>query len=224
MPTFRDKAIVLGRSTINEVDQIYTLFTEKHGKIVALAKSSKKIKSKLSGNLEPPALVDVLIAKGKIFDRLAGAEAISKFTQTREDLTKLSALNYFLEIIDKLYSEDQPEFKTYKLLEFCLTEIENNSKLDKKFVLVIIIWFKVKLLNILGISAEYNTSDVDEESRIFIKKIRQATDFSKFYSAPISVTRLRLWHQLINEMLFWDLNTQIKSESFLNKFLIESNE
>lgn len=59
MKEFYSKAIVLERRDAGEVDGIVSLFTEDFGKISAWAKSVKKIKSKLSGHLQPLTFIKV---------------------------------------------------------------------------------------------------------------------------------------------------------------------
>jgi DNA repair protein RecO len=59
MREFYSKAVVLERKDVGEVDGVISLFTEDFGKILAWAKSVKKIKSKLSAHLQPLTFIKV---------------------------------------------------------------------------------------------------------------------------------------------------------------------
>jgi recombinational DNA repair protein (RecF pathway) len=59
MKEFYSRAIVLERRDVGEVDGIISLFTEDFGKILAWAKSVKKIKSKLSAHLQPLTFIKI---------------------------------------------------------------------------------------------------------------------------------------------------------------------
>ena len=63
MQEFYTKAIVLDRRDINEVDGLVYLFTEDLGKVVARAKSLRKIKSKLSAHLQPLNFIKIRLVK-----------------------------------------------------------------------------------------------------------------------------------------------------------------
>ncbi|BCX15865.1 MAG: hypothetical protein KatS3mg098_094 [Candidatus Parcubacteria bacterium] len=66
MREFFTRALVLERKDLGEVDGLVFFFTQDYGKIVARAKGLRKIKSKLSGHLQPLKFVKVR------FLRLAG--------------------------------------------------------------------------------------------------------------------------------------------------------
>ncbi|MFA6136178.1 MAG: recombination protein O N-terminal domain-containing protein [Candidatus Paceibacterota bacterium] len=63
MKEFYTRALVLGRRDINEVDGLISLFTQDYGKIVARAKSIRKIKSKLSAHIQPLNFIKVRLIK-----------------------------------------------------------------------------------------------------------------------------------------------------------------
>lgn len=59
MQEYVSEAIVLGKQPSGDCDNRYALFTRRFGKMVARAKSARKITSKLAGHLEPGNVVRV---------------------------------------------------------------------------------------------------------------------------------------------------------------------
>ena len=74
--TFRTQAIPLGKRVVRETDRMYSVFTQDRGKVELLAKGSRKILSKLAGEMEQIGILDLFIVHGRAFDRLAGAAPI----------------------------------------------------------------------------------------------------------------------------------------------------
>ena len=79
MPLYRDEGVVLRTTKLGEADRIVTLLTRSHGKIRAVAKGVRRVKSRFGGRLEPFMRVDVLIATGRTLDVVSQAESISAY-------------------------------------------------------------------------------------------------------------------------------------------------
>jgi len=65
MQEYVTDAIVLKKDPLGDLDGRYTLFTKRFGKIVAKAKSSRKITSKLASHLEPGTVTKVRFIETK---------------------------------------------------------------------------------------------------------------------------------------------------------------
>ncbi len=63
MQEYISEAIVLNKEPAGDLDARISIFTKRFGKLVAKAKSARRIISKLSGHLEPGNLVDVRIVE-----------------------------------------------------------------------------------------------------------------------------------------------------------------
>lgn len=63
MQEYYTKAVVLERKDAGEIDGLVYLFTEDLGKVVARAKSLRKIKSKLSAHLQPLNFIKIRLVK-----------------------------------------------------------------------------------------------------------------------------------------------------------------
>ena len=65
MQEYVTDAIVLKKDPLGDLDGRYTLFTTRFGKIIAKAKSSRKITSKLASHLEPGIVTKVRFIETK---------------------------------------------------------------------------------------------------------------------------------------------------------------
>jgi recombinational DNA repair protein (RecF pathway) len=81
MEEYVTDAIVLAKEPSGESDGRYRLFTERFGKIVAKAKSSRRIKSKLAGHLEPGT-----VAKVRFIDK-GSAQIVDALKSSRADIS-----------------------------------------------------------------------------------------------------------------------------------------
>lgn len=118
MPLYRDEGVVLRTTKLGEADRIVTLLTRSHGKIRAVAKGVRRVKSRFGGRLEPFMRVDVLIATGRTLDVVSQAESISAYAaQICADYGAYGIANVMVETADKLVSaEGERAVAQYRLL------------------------------------------------------------------------------------------------------------
>ncbi len=114
MPTeriYRTHAVVLRRHNIGEADRVLTLFTPTYGKVRAVAKGVRRMKSRLAGHVELFSRVDVLLAHGRSLDIVTQAEVRDPFRALRGDLWKAAYASYVAELVDRFAEErhDGPE-------------------------------------------------------------------------------------------------------------------
>ncbi len=124
MATYRDRGIVLKTKTVRDADRHYTIFTEQHGKIVVLAKGSRRARSKLSPHLGGFGVIDLMIAKGRIIDRLAGAMLARPSKTVLGSLAKTSLAQSFLLAVDALTKRELPEERIFHLLDDFLAALD----------------------------------------------------------------------------------------------------
>ncbi|HEY5220769.1 MAG TPA: recombination protein O N-terminal domain-containing protein [Candidatus Paceibacterota bacterium] len=105
MQEYVTDAIVLKKDTLGDLDGRYTLFTKRFGKIVAKAKSSRKITSKLASHLEPGTAVKVRFIETK------GTQLIDALKAGRVRLS-LVELNF----LSQLVPDAEPEPGLWELL------------------------------------------------------------------------------------------------------------
>lgn len=123
--TYRTLGIVLRRRDVREYDRLYTIYTREHGKIEALARGSKKIGSKLSPHLESFSVIDLLIARGKFWDHVAGVEAVERLPKIGSRFLTGIAASYAFEATDALTKLDSRDWGLWNLLLEYLRTLNN---------------------------------------------------------------------------------------------------
>jgi len=153
--TYTTTAIVLKRRDHQEHDRLFCLYTKDFGKIDVLAKGTKKIVSKLNPYLEPFYLIKVMIAKGKVFDKLANCNLIEGYQNLRQDLFGFALINYLAEITDGLIHGQTQNNEKFNLL-LKILEILNQTigKKEKEKLLLLANLYGLKLLSLLGYQPE----------------------------------------------------------------------
>jgi DNA repair protein RecO (recombination protein O) len=180
--TFTTSGIIIKRRDYQENDRLFYVYTREYGKIELVAKGTKKITSKLNAYLEPFYLVNLMIAKGKFFDKLANANVIKCYENLRndKDLIGFFIINYLTEIIDALIVGQTPQSKKYDLLLELLDILNEEIKKDilhkKELLLMLTNIYALKLLNYLGYRPEIQRCLICHKAILLTKNI---FDFSR---------------------------------------------
>lgn len=119
----KTEAIVLRYRRLAEADRIVTLLTPHRGKVDVVAKGVLRSRSRLGGHLEPLTLLEVVLAHGRSMDVVTQAQAVESFAGIHQDLDRLSAGMYFLELADRLTVEHAEAEAVYRLLQVALTRL-----------------------------------------------------------------------------------------------------
>lgn len=82
-------AIVIESFDQGEHDRVYKLFTREFGQVLALAKSVRKLESKLRAHVLPRTVTLVTLVKGREIWRLVGAQEEKKTYGMMNDVTEL---------------------------------------------------------------------------------------------------------------------------------------
>lgn len=125
MANYKTKGIIIKRSNFGEADRLLTIYTEKYGKVRAIAKGARKPTSRLGGNLEPFCSAYFVIAEGRNLDIVTEAEIIECFFALRNDLKSTHTSYYLAEVIDKLTEDNQKHPEVFTLLVKTLEKINS---------------------------------------------------------------------------------------------------
>ena len=115
MALYRTEAVVLRTRNLGEADKILTLFSDKRGKIRAVARGSRRPRNHLMGVSQPFTYGSFLIFKGKNLDSVSQGSIIDAQVYLREDLLKMAHASY-IELVDRLTEEYDPNqaFEAYR--------------------------------------------------------------------------------------------------------------
>ena len=145
---YKTKGIILKRTNLGEADRILTIFTEKKGKVKAIAKGVRKTLSKLAGHLEPFCLTNFVIAEGRNLDTITDAEIVKCFIRLRSNLASTNTAYYIGEVIEGLTAENEAHPEVLHLLEQVLEHVDNGK--DK----LLRTYFEINLLSKSGFRPE----------------------------------------------------------------------
>ncbi len=143
--SYHTQAIVLSHIEYGEADRILKIFTLEKGKISAIAKGVRKIRSRKAGHLEPFTHVNLYLAKGRNLDIITQAETIDPFLGLRENLERVAYASYVMELLDRFTYEEGQNVGLFRLLANTLSRLENQSNTE-----TVVHFFEVRLLDLLG--------------------------------------------------------------------------
>jgi len=127
MPGYKTKAISIKARPFAEADKMVTLFSREHGKIKVIAKSARRVPSRLGGRVESFSYADYYIAKGRSLDIISQCEVIESFQQLRDDPPALRVGFYLLKLISAGTVEGQPNPELFDLLLKGLTALKQRK-------------------------------------------------------------------------------------------------
>lgn len=139
--SFSTPAIILKRSDIGEADRIVTLYTQDQGKITCIAKGVRKLTSSKRSFLEPGNIVQAFLIKTKSMPLMTQARLIKDHSSLRQDLVKIRQLTQVLELIDKLYIEEEdPQLfsMTREVLDYLANSEKTNGHVKRQLEQILI--------------------------------------------------------------------------------------
>jgi DNA repair protein RecO (recombination protein O) len=144
--SFRVEAVVLRHSDWGEADRLLTLYTRERGKVRAIAKGARRIRSRKAGHLEPFTRVTLQLAKGRDLLIVTQADTLDAYLALGADLVKTGNASYVLELLDRFTYEDESEnYAIFGLLTESLGRIAGEAD-----PWLAIRFYEVRMLDLLG--------------------------------------------------------------------------
>lgn len=150
MPTYKTSGIVIRRHNLGEADRIITFMTVDYGKVRAVARGVRKIKSRLAGHVELFCRSDLMLAQGRNLDVLTSAR-LQFHPALTEDYTGLQAAYLFAEMTDRLTEEGQAHPEVFSALAAGLEQLAAGEAGQ-----LAELNFKLRLLDALGYRPQLN--------------------------------------------------------------------
>lgn len=122
--TITDSAIVLSREPWRESDKRVVFYTVQHGKIDAVAIGAHKIKSKLSGHLEPLRAVDIMFAYGKQTNKLAQCVTRHNFVSHPVGFERIHMMGACVRLVENATVKGHRDPVLYELLFTTLAQLQ----------------------------------------------------------------------------------------------------
>ncbi|HWR00165.1 MAG TPA: DNA repair protein RecO [Candidatus Methylomirabilis sp.] len=125
MPYLRDRAIVLRNEPFREHDRKVVLYGVQHGLLEAVARGASRKEAKQGGHIVPMCEIEVLIAKGAVFDKLAVAKLVEQHRLVRARLGALAFVGSFFDLFERLQRPGIVDPGLYDLLLDVLSVAES---------------------------------------------------------------------------------------------------
>jgi DNA repair protein RecO (recombination protein O) len=247
--TYQTEAIIIKRIKLGEADRILTLFTPELGKLKAVAKGTRRPKSKLGGHVELLTHSRLMLARGRNLDIITQAQTIDNFLPIKDDLERISRGLYLAELVDSFTGEHIEDRQLFSLLLETLKQLTQSRDCEP-----ILRYFELNLLDHLGYRPQLQhctdcNSSLKPDSNFFSSRlggvICRQCGFNEPTASPISLNTLkvlRLWQncdfasarrvkisrelgieleQLMREYIRYLLEKQLKSTAWLDRLKSE---
>ncbi len=120
------QGVVINQRSFRDDDLLVDIYTSQRGRLTALVKGGKKILSKLRSGIEVLNWVEIMVAEGRNFTRLAAVNSLASWPKLRQDFTTLTLALALVEVVDKITGEAVQEDEVYHLLLYWFGWLENN--------------------------------------------------------------------------------------------------
>lgn len=151
--TYNIKAIILKSEPFREADGRITVFSFEKGKMELVARGAKKIKSKITGQIMPLSVSNIMVVRGRNYDYAGSAVCANYFKNIKSDFEKLEIAGGAAGIFNKLIKNGEKDESLFQLLYNFLNLINANNAPIENYKL----WknyFVIKLLGLMGYRPE----------------------------------------------------------------------
>ena len=115
--TFKTEAIVLRSIRYGEADRILHLYTAERGRVNAIAKGSRRPKSRFGGRLEPFFRLDLMLHEGRSdLCTVTGAHTVDGYPALRSDGGSIDSAARACDAVLRLLDVSEPNRPAYNLL------------------------------------------------------------------------------------------------------------
>jgi DNA repair protein RecO (recombination protein O) len=149
---FKTEAIVLRSIRYGEADRILHLYTEERGRVGAMAKGVRRVKSRFGGRLEPLFRVQLILHEGRgDLCTVTSAETVAAHPALRERRESLERATQACDAVLRLLDSEEPNRPAYNLLcrELALLDADPTAATRAQALA-----FRLKLLLAAGFAPE----------------------------------------------------------------------
>ncbi len=115
--SFKTEAVVLRSIRYGEADRVLHLYTDGHGRVGAVAKGVRRVKSRLGGRLEPLSRVQLVLHQGRgELCTISQADTVHAHPALRERRESLERASQACEAVLRLLDSSEPNPPAYNLL------------------------------------------------------------------------------------------------------------
>ncbi len=145
----RVDSVVLRHNDWGEADRLLVLYTRDQGKLRAVAKGVRRLRSRKAGHLEPFTHVTLMLAAGRDLWIVTQAQTVDAYLPIREDLMRTGYAAYVVELLDRFTYEEGENRLLFGLLTNTLERIASEED-----VYSAVRYYELHLLDLLGFRPE----------------------------------------------------------------------
>jgi DNA repair protein RecO (recombination protein O) len=147
MPLVKTTAVTLKSRKWGEADRIVTLYARHLGKIRAVARGARRLKSRMGAALEPLTLCDLNLFEksGDSLYRVSQVDLVEPFVRFREDLTMMAAAARMVNVVGAVTPDGDPDPHLFDTLEQGLRSLVTSGDPGLTALL-----FQIRLLGLTG--------------------------------------------------------------------------
>jgi DNA repair protein RecO (recombination protein O) len=150
---FKTEAVVLRSIRFGEADRILHLYSVQRGRIGAIAKGSRRPRSRFGGRLEPFFRLDLVLHEGRgDLMTVTSAATVEGYPRLRESAATLAAAARACDGVLRLLDAAQPNPAAYNLLCHYLTILDQTG--SDRAGLAVALAFRLKLALAAGFAPE----------------------------------------------------------------------
>lgn len=211
---YKTRGIVIKRNNIGEADRRIVFFTERFGKIVAIAKGARRPKSRFAAGTNLFCESELFLARGKTFDIITEQKIINSHAGITDHLANIKNAYWVGELVEKSTHEREPSRTLYQLLSTGINLIEKNNSL------LALDYFVMHWLKNMGYEPELNNCVVTrnrlkENDRIYFSPADGGVVCHPVANGRhISSSTLKLLRFLLND---WDHVQKLKAPELVTK-------
>src|SRR4051812_2420942 len=115
--TFKTEAVVLRSIRLGEADRVLHLYTEDRGRLGAVAKGVRRVKSRFGGRLEPLSRVKLILHEGRSdLCTITAADTVHAHATLRERRASIERATDACDAVLRLFDAAEPSRPAYNLL------------------------------------------------------------------------------------------------------------
>jgi DNA repair protein RecO (recombination protein O) len=151
-PPFKTEAVVLRSIRYGEADRILHLYSQDRGRIGAIAKGARRVKSRLGGRLEPLSRVNLILRQGRgELCTVTAVDTVDAHPGLRERWASLDRATQACDAVLRLLDSAEPNQPAYNLLCRELQLLSRNPECATRSHALA---FRLKLLLAAGFAPE----------------------------------------------------------------------
>jgi DNA repair protein RecO (recombination protein O) len=147
MPLVKTPAITLKSRKWGEADRIVTFYAKHLGKIRAVARGARRLKSRMGAALEPLTLCELNLFEksGDSLYRVSQVDLVEPFVRFRENLTHMAAAARMTNVVAAVTPDGDPDTHLFETLEHGLRTLVTSE--DPPLTALL---FQIRLLGLTG--------------------------------------------------------------------------